>query len=64
MTVKDDSVEGIFDTLTNCALISKFAGGIGLSVHDVRATNSYVRSVNGRSGGLVPMLRVFDQTAR
>jgi len=64
MNVKEDSVEGIFDTLTDCALVSKFAGGIGLSVHEVRASNSYIRSLNGRSGGLIPMLRVFDQTAR
>jgi len=61
---KSDSVEGIYDTLSNCALISKFAGGIGLSVSNVRATDSYIRSVNGKTTGLVPMLRVFDQTAR
>lgn len=45
-------------------MISKYAGGVGLSVHDVRASNSYIRSINGRSSGIVPMLRVFDQTAR
>lgn len=64
MTIKEDSVEGIYDTLTNCAMISKFAGGIGLSIHNVRANDAYVRSVNGRSGGVIPMLRVFDETAR
>ena len=64
MMMKDDSISGIFDTLKNCAMISKYAGGIGLSVHDVRATNSYIRGTNGHSNGLVPMLRVFNNTAR
>jgi ribonucleoside-diphosphate reductase subunit M1 len=64
LTVKEDSIEGIYDTLGLCASISKFAGGIGLSVHHIRATDSYVRGSNGTSNGLVPMLRVFNDTAR
>jgi ribonucleoside-diphosphate reductase alpha chain len=64
LTMKADSIEGIYETLKNCALISKSAGGIGLSVHIIRAANSYIRGTNGVSNGLVPMLRVFDDTAR
>lgn len=64
LTIKDDSIEGIYDTLKQCALISKSAGGIGISVHNVRATGSYIRGTNGTSNGLVPMLRVFNDTAR
>jgi ribonucleotide reductase alpha subunit len=64
LTVKEDSIEGIYDTLRLCASISKFAGGIGLSVHHIRATESYIRGSNGTSNGLVPMLRVFNDTAR
>ena len=64
MTMKEDSISGIYDTLKNCAMISKFAGGIGISCHDVRASNSYIRGTNGVSNGLVPMLRVFNNTAR
>ncbi|AHA56055.1 ribonucleotide reductase [Emiliania huxleyi virus 86] len=64
LKMKDDSIEGIFDTLKNCALISKNAGGIGVSIHNVRAQNSYIRGTGGYSNGLVPMLRVFDNTAR
>ena len=64
LTVKDDSIEGIYDTLKQCALISKSAGGIGISVHNIRATGSYIRGTNGTSNGLVPMLRVFNDTAR
>lgn len=64
MNIQEDSVEGIFESVIDCALISKHAGGIGLSVHEVRANNSYIRSLNGKSGGLVPLLRIFDQTAR
>lgn len=60
----DDSIEGIYDTLKQCALISKSAGGIGLSVHCIRATGSYIAGTNGTSNGLVPMLRVFNNTAR
>ena len=64
LTVKEDSIEGIYETLKQCALISKSAGGIGVSVHNVRATGSYIRGTNGNSNGLVPMLRVFNDTAR
>ena len=64
LTVKSDSIEGIFDTLKDCASISKYAGGIGLSIHKIRATNSYIAGTNGTSNGLVPMLRVFSDAAR
>jgi ribonucleotide reductase alpha subunit len=59
-----DSIEGIYDALKECALISKGAGGIGLSVHAVRARGTYIAGTNGESNGLVPMLRVFNNTAR
>ncbi|CAN6711589.1 unnamed protein product [Malus baccata var. baccata] len=62
--LKDDSIEGIYDTLKECAVISKSAGGIGVSVHNIRATGSYIRGTNGTSNGIVPMLRVFNDTAR
>lgn len=61
---KGDSIEGIYDSLKECAVISKSAGGIGLSIHDIRATGSYIRGTNGASNGIVPMLRVFNDTAR
>ena len=64
LTMKEDSIDGIYDTLKQCAKISQSAGGIGLSVHQVRATGSYIRGTNGTSNGLVPMLRAFDMTAR
>jgi ribonucleoside-diphosphate reductase alpha chain len=64
LTTKDDSISGIYDTLTQCAKISQSAGGIGLSIHNVRATGSYIRGTNGTSNGIVPMLRVFNDTAR
>ncbi len=64
LTMKDDSIEGIYDTLKNCALISQSAGGIGLAVSNVRATGSYIKGTNGNSNGLVPMLKVFNDTAR
>ena len=64
LTMKEDSIEGIYDTLKQCARISKCAGGIGLAVHNIRATGSYIRGTNGQSNGLVPMLRVFNNTAR
>ncbi len=64
LTVKDDSIDGIYDTLKSCAKISQSAGGIGLSIHNVRATGSYIRGTNGTSNGIVPMLRVFNDTAR
>ena len=62
--MRGDSIEGIYDTLKQCAQISKYAGGIGLSVHNIRASGSYIRGTNGTSNGLVPMLRVFNNTAR
>jgi ribonucleoside-diphosphate reductase alpha subunit len=64
LTMKGDSIEGIYDTLKQCALISQSAGGIGLSIHNVRATGSYIRGTNGASNGIIPMLRVFNDTAR
>lgn len=64
LTTKDDSISGIYETLTQTAKISQSAGGIGLSIHDVRATGSYIRGTNGTSNGIVPMLRVFNDTAR
>eukprot|EP01130_Rhizamoeba_saxonica_P001341 TRINITY_DN11206_c0_g1_i1.p1 TRINITY_DN11206_c0_g1~~TRINITY_DN11206_c0_g1_i1.p1 ORF type:complete len:817 (-),score=199.70 TRINITY_DN11206_c0_g1_i1:78-2387(-) len=64
LTMKDDSIDGIYETLKNSALISKTAGGIGISVHPIRAAKSYIRGTNGTSNGLVPMLRVFNDTAR
>lgn len=62
--MKEDSVEGIYDTLKQCAIISKYSGGIGLSIHDIRANTSYIRGTGGRGTGLVPMLKVFNDTAR
>ncbi|MGC6429132.1 MAG: ribonucleoside-diphosphate reductase subunit alpha [Flavobacteriales bacterium] len=64
LTMKEDSIDGIYDTLKQCAKISQSAGGIGLSIHDIRATGSYIRGTNGVSNGIVPMLRVFNDTAR
>ena len=64
LTMKDDSIDGIYDTLKQCSKISQSAGGIGLSIHNVRATGSYIRGTNGSSNGIVPMLRVFNDTAR
>ncbi len=64
LTMKDDSIEGIYDTLKQCAKISQSAGGIGLAIHNIRATGSYIRGTNGTSNGIVPMLRVFNDTAR
>lgn len=64
LTMKEDSIEGIYDTLKQCALISQSAGGIGLSIHNIRATGSYIKGTNGNSNGIVPMLRVFNDTAR
>jgi ribonucleoside-diphosphate reductase subunit M1 len=64
LTMKEDSISGIYDTLKDCALISKHAGGIGLSIHDIRAKDSHIAGTNGVSNGLVPMLRVFNDTAR
>jgi ribonucleoside-diphosphate reductase alpha chain len=64
LTMKEDSISGIYDTLKSCAQISQSAGGIGLSIHNVRATGSYIKGTNGTSNGIVPMLRVFNDTAR
>jgi len=64
LTMQDDSLDGIYDTLKQCALISKSAGGIGLSIHQIRSKGSYIKGTNGYSNGLVPMLRVFNDTAR
>ena len=64
LTTKEDSISGIYDTLKQCAQISQSAGGIGLSIHDIRATGSYIKGTNGTSNGIVPMLRVFNDTAR
>merc|ERR1712038_1154982 len=64
LTMASDSIEGIYDTLKRCALISKSAGGIGLNIHCIRSTGSYIGGTNGTSNGLVPMLRVFNNTAR
>jgi len=64
LAMRDDSIEGIYDTLKQCAQISKSAGGIGLAVSNIRATGSYIRGTNGTSNGLLPMLRVFNETAR
>lgn len=64
LTMKEDSIVGIYDTLKQCAQISQSAGGIGLSIHNIRATGSYIKGTNGVSNGIVPMLRNFDMTAR
>ena len=64
LTMKEDSIEGIYDTLSSCAKISQSAGGIGLAMHNIRATGAYIKGTNGTSNGIVPMLRVFNDTAR
>ena len=64
IAMKDDSINGIYDTLKECALISKHAGGIGLHIHNIRAKNSYINGTNGTSNGIVPMLKVFNDTAK
>jgi len=64
LTNKEDSIDGIYSTLKQCALISQSAGGIGLSIHNIRATGSYIKGTNGTSNGIIPMLRVFNDTAR
>ena len=64
LTMQEDSLVGIYDTLKQCALISKSAGGIGLSIHHIRSKGSYIKGTNGESNGIVPMLRVFNDTAR
>jgi len=64
LSMKEDSITGIFDTLTRCAKISQSAGGIGLSIHNVRAKGSYIKGTGGTSNGIIPMLKVFNDTAR
>ncbi len=64
LAMQDDSIEGIYDTLKQTAKISQSAGGIGLSIHNIRATGSYIKGTNGTSNGIIPMLRVFNDTAR
>lgn len=64
LTMKEDSISGIYDTLKSCAQISQNAGGIGLAIHDIRAKGSYIKGTNGTSNGIVPMLKVFNDTAR
>ena len=64
LSMEDDSIEGIYNTLKDCALISKWAGGIGLHIHNVRASGSHIRGTNGESNGIVPMLKVFNNTAK
>jgi ribonucleoside-diphosphate reductase alpha subunit len=64
LAMESDSIDGIFNTLKDCALISKWAGGIGLHIHNVRATGSHINGTNGKSNGIVPMLRVFNNTAK
>ena len=64
IAMEEDSLEGIFNTLKDCASISKWAGGIGLHIHNIRASNSLIRGTNGKSSGIVPMLKVFNDTAR
>ena len=64
LAMKEDSIKGIYDTLADCATISQHAGGIGLHIHNIRSTNSFIAGTNGKSNGVVPMLRVFNDTAR
>jgi ribonucleotide reductase alpha subunit len=64
LTIESDSIDGIYETLKTCALISKTAGGIGLNIHKIRAQGSYIAGTNGQSNGIIPMLRVFNNTAR
>ena len=64
LAMREDSINGIYDTLKQTAVISKNAGGIGIAMHCIRAQNSYIRGTNGHSNGLVPMLKVYNDTAR
>ncbi len=64
LSMKEDSIPGIFETIKNCALISQSAGGIGINIHNIRATGAYIRGTNGTSNGIIPMLKVFNDTAR
>ena len=63
LAMKEDSVMGIYDTLKDCALISKYSGGIGLHIHNIRSNGSFIKGTNGYSNGIVPMLKVFNDTA-
>ena len=62
--MESDSIDGIYNTLKDCSMISKWAGGIGLHIHNIRCQGSHIRGTNGTSNGIVPMLRVFNETAR
>jgi len=64
IAMEDDSIDGIYNTLRDCALISKYSGGIGLHIHNIRAKDSHIKGTNGKTDGLIPMLRVFNNTAR
>ena len=64
IAMESDSIKGIYSTLADCASISKWAGGIGMHIHNIRASGSHIRGTNGTSNGIVPMLRVFNNTAR
>ena len=64
LSMKDDSIDGIYSTLSQCALISKSAGGIGVAISNIRSKYSYIRGTNGTSNGIVPMLKVYNDTAR
>ena len=64
ISMENDSLDGIYNTLHDCAIISKYAGGIGLHIHDIRAKGTHIHGTNGTSNGLIPMLRVFNNTAR
>ena len=61
--MESDSIDGIYNTLKDCSMISKWAGGIGLHIHNIRCQGSHIRGTNGTSNGIVPMLRVFNETA-
>ncbi len=62
--MEDDSIEGIFNTIKDCALISKTAGGIGMHAHNIRGSGSRIKSTNGKSNGLIPFLKIFNETAK
>ena len=64
IAMEDDSIDGIYNTLAHCARISKWAGGIGLHIHNIRASGTHIRGTNGTSNGIIPMLKVFNNTAR
>ena len=64
LAMKEDSIKGIYNTLADCATISQHAGGIGLHIHNIRSTNSFIAGTNGKSNGVVPMLRVFNDVQR